>query len=153
MSENLLIITMNSRDSLLREIEIDEGIFGMRKDGILQAYLKDGTELDVALQMKMLDIYDDLTKKVKTPFIFEANPSVTVTKEARDNAISLEKQSPMGSCAVVVKTTAHLLIANFYYKFNKPTIPYKVFKDFDKAVEWSKTTDCYQPQRILKRTE
>jgi hypothetical protein len=116
-------------------------------------YLKDGTELNVELQMKMLEIYDELTGGVKSPFIFEANPSVTITKEARDNAISLEERSPMGSCAVVVNTTAHLLIANFYYKFNKPKVPYKVFKDFDKAIKWLETTSCYQPQSTLKSIE
>ena len=144
---------MTNRDYLLREIEIPEGVFGLRKDNILHVFLKDDTELNVELQWKMIHIYDDLTDKVKTPFIFEANPNVTVTKEARENAVKLEERSAMGSCAVVVKTTAHLLIANFYYKFNKPKIPYKVFKDFDKAIAWLKTTECYQPQMTLSKIE
>lgn len=90
---------------------------------------------------------------MKTPFIFEAGNDVSVTKEARENAIKLEERSPMGACAVIVSNTAYVLIANFYYKFNKPTIPYNVFKKFEKGIDWLKTTPCYDPQRILKSTE
>ncbi|CAG5080222.1 hypothetical protein CRYO30217_01224 [Parvicella tangerina] len=150
---NLLTTTMNERELLLREIETDDAIFGIRPDGILHVYMKDNLELDVPAQWRMMEVYDELTQGVKTPFIFEAGAGVIVTKEARDNAIKLEQRSPMGACAVIVSNTAYVLIANFYYKFNKPTIPYSVFKRFDKGIEWLKTTSCYQPQRILNNTE
>lgn len=143
---NLLITTMNSRHLLVREIETDDAIFGIREDGILHVYMKDDLELDIDAQWRMMKVYDELTGGIKTPFIFEAGNGVMVTKEARDNAIKLEQRSPMGSCAVIVSNTAYVLIANFYYKFNKPTIPYNVFKNFDQGIEWLKTTSCYNPE-------
>lgn len=144
---------MNSRDQLVREIESDDAVYGLRADGILHVYMKDNLELDVPAQWRMMEVYDELTGGDKTPFIFEAGVGVTVTKEARDNAIKLEQRSPIGACAVIVSNTAYVLIANFYYKFNKPSIPYNVFKKFDKGIEWLKTTECYQPQRTLNKTE
>lgn len=150
---NLNFVTMNDGDLIVRKVEIEEAYFLLRKDGIVCVKLKDDTELDIPLQWKLMEVYDELTDGIKSPFIFEAGIGCTVTKEARDNAIKLEERSPMGACAVIVTNTANLLIANFYYKFNKPNIPYKVFKKFDQGVEWLKTTSCYHPHRILNKIE
>lgn len=144
---------MNNRDLLVREIEIDEAVLGIREDGIVQVYLKDDMELDVDLQMRWLEIYHRLTGGVKSPFVFEAGMGTTVTREARDNAILIEDEAPMGATAVVVSSTAHMLIANFYMKFNKPKIPYKVFKDYKKAIDWLQIQECYQPQMTLNNME
>lgn len=144
---------MKEHELLVREIETDDVIVGLRRDGIVHVYFKDNFELDVPAQMRLLKVYDEICEGKKAPFIFEAGNDVTVTKEARENAISLEKRSPIGSCAVIVTNTAYVLIANFYYKFNKPTIPYNVLKRFDKGIEWLKTTPCYQSQSILSNIE
>lgn len=87
----------------------------------------------------MLDVYIELCGNKFHPFIFEADEYVTVTKEARDNALSLEEKSPVGLSAVIVKSLAHKLIADFYMKFNKPRRPYKVFKDFNEGINWLKS--------------
>lgn len=144
---------MKNRNLLIKEIETDDAIVGMRKDGILHVYFKDDFELDVAAQYRLLKVYKEIVGQQKIPFIFEAGSGVTVTKEARDNAIKLETEAPMGSCVVVANNSAYMLIANFYYKFNKPSIPYKVTKDFEKGIEWLRTTSCYQPQIILSNIE
>lgn len=144
---------MTNRELLIREIEIEEAILGIREDGIVQVYLKDNMELDVDLQMKWLKIYHELTRGIKQPFVFESGIGTTVTKEARDNAILIEDQAPMGGTAVVVSYTAQVLIANFYLKFNKPKIPYRVFNDYNAAIKWLKTLECYQPQSTLSKTE
>lgn len=144
---------MNNRDLLIREIEIEEAVLGIRADGIVQVFLKDHMELDVELQTRWFEIYEILTGGVKSPFIFQTGVGTTVTKEARENAVLMEEQTPLGATAVVVSSMAHVLIANFYLKFNKPKVPYKVFKDYDSAIKWLQTLDCYQPQSTLSRTE
>ncbi|MCB9187978.1 MAG: hypothetical protein H6599_01725 [Flavobacteriales bacterium] len=97
---------MNNRELLIREIETEDAIFGLRPDGIVHVFMKDDLELDVPAQWRMMEVYDELTQGNKTPFIFEAGVGVSVTKEARDNAIKLEHRSPMGACAVIVSNTA-----------------------------------------------
>lgn len=135
---------MNSRRLLVREIEIDEAVLGMREDGILQVFLKDNMELDAELQLRWIEIYHELTGGVKVPFIFQGGIGSTVTREARDKAIEFEDRIPRLASAVVVTNTAHALIANFFLKFNKPSVPYRVFKDFDKAIEWLKKVEAVQ---------
>lgn len=144
---------MNKRLEIIKSIELDEAILSLRNDGIIHVFFKDNTELDVVLQEKLLIYYEKLTGGIKTPFIFEAGANCNVTKEARENAVRLEKISPMSACTVIVDNTAYMLIANFYYKFNKPTIPYKVFKNREDGVKWLKSLDSYQPHKILNKIE
>ena len=71
--------------------------------------------------------------------MFFAAENVSLSKEARDNAVKIEDQSMLGATAVVVDTLAYKLIANFYLKFNKPKRPYKVFSKEEEAIKWLKT--------------
>jgi hypothetical protein len=40
------------------------------------------------------------------------------------------------SQAFVLKSLAHNIVANFYFKFNKPTCPVAIFYDTDEAMKW-----------------
>lgn len=108
----------------------------LKSNGIVYVYFKQGTEIDVEFQEKLLSAYNTITKGKLHPFIFHAEEEISVTKEARDNAIIIEERSPVAKSAVIVKNIAHKLIANFYIKFNKPKRPYKVFKDVQEAEQW-----------------
>lgn len=129
---------MNQEHRLIRKIITDDIIIGKRDDGIIHVYYKEHTELDVKLQLETLGYYIEMCGDKPHPFIFEADEYVTITKEARDNALSLEEQSPLAMSAIIVKNLAHKLIADFYLKFNKPRRPYKVFKDFQEGINWLK---------------
>lgn len=130
---------MLQRERIIKKVETAQYIVGIWDDGIVHVFYKEHTELDVKLQLEMLDVYIELCGNKFHPFIFEADEYVTVTKEARDNALSLEEKSPVGLSAVIVKSLAHKLIADFYMKFNKPRRPYKVFKDFNEGINWLKS--------------
>lgn len=132
---------MKEYQLLTKIIELDEAIIGMRNDGIVHVFFKAHTEIDIALQEKLIDAYNKITDKQKYPFIFEADDYCTITKEARDNAIHIEHRSPVDATAVIVQNTAYRLIANFYLKFNKPKRIYKVFKNFNEGIEWLKTSN------------
>ena len=88
----------------------------------------------------MKETYWKVTE-IKRPFIFSAGEFVSITKEARKNATKMEDQVPVSASAVLVINLAQKLIADFYYKFDKPKNPLKVFRDFDKGIEWLKKTD------------
>lgn len=127
---------MLQQERIIKKVETAQYIIGVRDDGIIHVFYKEHTELDVKLQLEMLDVYIELCENKPYPFIFEAEEYITVTKEARDNALSLEDKSPLAVSAILVKNLAHKLIADFYLKFNKPRRPYKVFKNFEEGVDW-----------------
>lgn len=127
---------MNQKERIIKKHETNDYIIGLRDDGIVHVLYKDGSELDVKMQLEMLEVYKQVCHNKLTPFIFEAEEYVTITKEARDNATSLEDESPLSMSAIIVKNLAHKLIADFYLKFNKPKRPYKVFKNFQEGIDW-----------------
>ena len=121
-----------------KEIDILEATMKLKEDGILYVYFKANIILDINLQERFLVCYHEITNGEPTPFLFESGEGVQVTKEARENAIRIEKESPCNAMAVVVSSLAYKLIANFYFQFHKPTIPYKVFSNSTDATLWLK---------------
>jgi hypothetical protein len=121
---------------IVKEIDLKEVRISLKSDGIVHVLLKANSVLDIELQMRMLDAYNVVTEKKLTPFIFEAEDGINVTKEARDNAILIEEISPCKAMAVVVDNIAYAMIGNFYLKFNKPKRPYKVFKNRKDGLDW-----------------
>lgn len=127
---------MSDSIKYIKEINTDKVFVALRDDGIGYLYFKDNTELNIELQLELLDLYNSLKDKELLPFLIEAGDGFTITKEARDNAVSLEEKSAIKASAVVVNNLAYKLIANFYLNFNKPKRPYKVFSKREDAVKW-----------------
>jgi hypothetical protein len=122
-----------------KTVELDKVVILSRKDGIIQVIFKEGIELDVDLQDRMLVVYLQLFGNTKRPFLFNAFNDVVITKEARDHSAELEKTYPGIASAVIADNLAYKIIANFYLKVNKPKTPYKVFNDVASAEIWLKT--------------
>jgi hypothetical protein len=127
---------MKEQERIVAKIENDFAIAGKRDDGIIHVYFKPHTEITVTVQEIMLVVYNELTGGRKMPFIFQAGEYCTINKEARENANKLEPLSPTKASVVYVNTLAHKLIAEFYYKFNKPVQPYKVVWEFSEGIRW-----------------
>ena len=127
---------MNQKERLVKIVEIEEAIIGLRDDGLMHVYYKPGTEITVPLQLKTYDIFHELTKGKRIPFMFEGAADCSINKEARENAIRMEDSAPARASAVVVNNTAQKLVADFYYKFNKPKQPFKVVKTFEEGIKW-----------------
>jgi hypothetical protein len=128
-----------STGDVINTIETSEVIVRLRRDGIIHATYKKDTVFDIALQLKMLEINNTITDGKRSYFIYDAEENVTITKEARDNAIKIEHLAPVKGSVVVANNLAYRIIANFYVKFNKPKTPFKVVDTFDKAVQWIKS--------------
>lgn len=123
---------------IITEIDLPEANISLRSNGIVYVFFKENCMLDIKLQLHLFEAYHQITGSKLTPFLFLADNGVSVTKEARDNAILLEESSPCGATAIVVTTLAYKLIANFYLQFNKPKRPYRVFNNQSEAIEWLK---------------
>jgi hypothetical protein len=119
-------------------IENDVAIVRSRKDGIVHVTFKEGTEIDAALQDRMIEIYLEICGGRKRPFLYTGIGDVTITKEGREHSKNLEDVFPAAATAVIADSIAYKLIANFYLKVNKPKTPYKVFKDIPSAESWLK---------------
>jgi hypothetical protein len=130
---------LSSEPLIIKHIDDPDFTVTLRSDGIVYVFFKDGMEITVPVQGRLLVAYHEVTGGILHPFIFETGVDTSINKEARDNAVLMEDRSPVGRSAVVANNTAHLLIANFYLKFNKPKNPYKVFKSRDEAIKWLKS--------------
>lgn len=89
----------------------------------------------------MADVFRTITGNKKTGFIFEAGDNLLIRKEARDNAVKIEAETPVKATAVVANNLAYRLIANFYVKVQKPMGVYKVVSSKEEAVKWLKSLE------------
>lgn len=123
----------------INEIDLPEVNIQRKSNDIIYVLFKDNCTLHIDLQMRLLEQYNKIAENKLMPFIFMAAENVSITKEARDNAVKIEDISMIGSSAVIVTSLPYKLIANFYLRFNKPKRPFKVFSDEEQAVKWLKT--------------
>lgn len=119
-------------------MDLPEVIIRLREDSIVHVTFKEGITIDVPMQMRLLDSYNEICAGKKLPFLFEAMNHVTIIKEAKENAIKIEHLSPICASAVFVTSLAYRLIAEFYIKIHKPKNPFKIFKTREAAIEWLK---------------
>lgn len=118
--------------------QIDEVKLIERNDDIVHIHFKEGTEITVELQGRLFDFYNDICGDDEKPFLFTADDNVTITKEARENAIIMQDLFPGSASAVMVTSLAQKIIANFFIFVSKPKIPYQVFSKEEEAVDWLK---------------
>lgn len=123
---------------IIKEIKLPEATLSKREDGIIHVCYHDNTVLDVELQLRMADAFNEIADHKKSLFIFDAGDNVIVTKEARNNAIKLEDSTPILASAVIARNLAYRMIANFFLKVQKPKGKYKVVANLEEAVTWLK---------------
>jgi hypothetical protein len=132
---------MQEQELLVKVIEMEEAIIGIRKDGLGHVYMRSGTDLTVNLQWRMLENYRKITEGKDYKFIFEAGEQVVITNEARANAKNIQAVSPVQAIAAIVNNLGYRLIAEFYYKINKPQKPFKAVCNIEEAVKWLKALE------------
>ena len=127
---------MTAAITIIREIDHEKLIVRLMEEKFVHVILKPNTEVTVELQGEMLEMYLEITGGKKMPFLFEGGEFVSITKEARENAIRMEDDTPTTASAILVRNLGQKIIADFYYKINKPKQPYKVFWSKEKALLW-----------------
>jgi len=121
--------------NFIKQSETKEVVVSLRHDGILHVYIKPGAEINVDAHNRMNEAINELTDSPR-PFVFESGEFSSVTKEARTKAKSEEATSMATATAIVVVNLGQRILADYYYKINKPTIPIKIFKNLDQATKW-----------------
>ena len=121
---------------IIKQIKHPEATLSLREDGIVHVFYHDNIVLDVPLQLRMAEAFNQIAETKSTYFIFEAGENVHVTKEARDNALKLEDSTPIMASAVIAHNLAYRLIANFFLKVQRPKGKYKVVANMEEALKW-----------------
>lgn len=129
-------LVAEKKSIVVRSIRLEEALIELIDDDYVQVMFFDNIVLDLDLQLRLLESYIAICEGKKYPFLFAAMENVTITKEARDNAIKLEDKAPATKTAVIANSLPYRMIANFYLKFNKPKNPFKVFSNKEDAIKW-----------------
>lgn len=122
----------------LNSIETTIAIITINNEGIGHQHFKDNVTMDIPEQIENLQAIQKLCNGKPTPFVATAGKNVIITKDARDNALSIEDQSPINASAIVVQNLAYRILAEFFIKVQKPKNPYKIFTNKEEAFEWCK---------------
>lgn len=108
------------------------------RNGIVHVVYQDGADIGMEIKREMHKAFLELTGGLKMPFLYTNRGSFWISKDAREYARKIEPQQPFRAVAYVAPNLAIRLMADFYGKFYKPEVPYKVFGKEDDAVEWLK---------------
>ncbi|MFT5777347.1 MAG: hypothetical protein ACI837_000279 [Crocinitomicaceae bacterium] len=131
-----------SNMQITQEIQLPEVKISLREDQIVHVYINPHTHITIELQTRLIDAYWSLVNDEHV-FIFEGGEFVSISKEARENARLIEDKSPVSASAIVAHNLGQKILADYYYRFNKPKTPLKVFRSFDDGINWLKTLDEY----------
>lgn len=107
--------------------------------GIVNVLYLDHADITPEIKHEMHLIFIEITLGKKHPFLYQSEGSLWYTKAARDYAYEIEPKQPFLAVAMFAPTLGYRLIAEFYGRFYKPAVPYKVFKEKPDAIEWLKS--------------
>ncbi len=108
------------------------------RNGVIYVEYVDGADVGRELKVEMHHAYLKITGGAKMPFLFTNKGAYWITKDARDYARKIEPKQPFKAIAYWAPTLGIRLMAEFYGKFYKPEIPYKVFGTEEEALAWLK---------------
>lgn len=106
------------------------------RNGIVYVAYNDGAEVGLEMKREMHTSFLKITGGTKMPFLFTNKGAYWITKDAREFARKIEPKQPFTAVAYWAPTLGIRLMAEFYGKFYKPEVPYKVFGTEAEALEW-----------------
>ena len=126
---------MIQNTEIVKAISCDFLEVNLRADGIVHVHIKANTLIEIRHQEEMYKMYWSVTD-IHRPFIFSGEEFVSITAEARSNAIKMESKVPVSGTVLHVRNLGQKILADYYYKFNKPLGPLMVTRDFEKGIAW-----------------
>lgn len=123
-------------EDIIREIKTSTTRMRLLKNGIIHYTYLPKAQIDVAEHMENYHALVELARDKSYPLIIDASELINVTAEARAKVRELEPVTPTLAKAFVTKSLGHKLLISFFFKVNKPTIPNRIFSNYEEAVEW-----------------
>ena len=116
---------------------IKEKFVSFLKDGIVFIKLNQGVILTKKDIEDAIDAINFLGKGQKIPVISIAGDDSSADHSARIHSAKKESNRFTACDALVIKSFAQRLIADFYIRVNKPVVPTKVFRSVEDAILWA----------------
>ena len=105
-------------------------------NGVVIVAFNDGAEIGIEIKRELHEVYLRITGGRKMPFLFTSGDTLWISKDAHEFERKIEQAQPQSAVAFVATSLVARLLADFYLKFYKPGIPYRVFTVKDDAEEW-----------------
>jgi hypothetical protein len=120
-----------------KKIQTRTSIISLSSDSIIKILFIKNSVISPETLMENQRAYTAMADGKQYPFLFDVEDNVEFTPEAREFARTLSPTNIL-AVGVIVRNFAYRLIAEFYYRIHKPSIPYKVFSSPEEAIDWLK---------------
>jgi hypothetical protein len=125
-------------EDIAKAISLPSMFIALCKQGIIHIKYLEGQTIDIKEKIEEKRALKEIAGGIKYPILISFENYVTITKEAKEYSVLIEPEQPFLAVAILVENLAYQLMADFYFKFYKPKVAYKVFKSEEKAIEWLK---------------
>lgn len=123
----------------MKTTDLKKSIVSLTDEGIMHVHIKAGNEIELDDAVLIVETIGKLGGEKKYPVFIDCEEFASVDKEARVFSASPESNIYTLADAIAYDSLAHKLIGNFYIKYNKPSVPTKIFPTKKEAMEWLKT--------------
>jgi len=123
----------------MKKINLEKSVVELTDDGIMNIHIKEDQDIELNDAVLIVDAMGKLGEQKKYPVLIDAGEFSSVDKEARIFSASIESNIYTLADAIAYCNLAQQLMAQFYLKYNKPSIPTKVFADKEEAIVWLKS--------------
>lgn len=108
-------------------------------DGIMHICFKKDSIVELEHIEEIIEVRRGLQQGERTLTLVDTGKLWRVEKDARQKAASSNMINQNIALAIIAKTLANRLIANFYMKVDKPNVPTKMFNNYEEAKAWLKS--------------
>ncbi len=131
-------------------IEHDAARFYRTEENVVVA---EYIEENLILELEDAKVYQSCVKQLcnydKNPVLLIPSRGFQPTADTRDFAALPENMAYVTACAIVVRNLAIRMIVNFFNRFYKPAIPFKLFPTESEAYNW--LLENYPAQSIREK--
>ena len=120
------------------KIELAHSEIFLREDGIVEIIIRESSFIGVEECEQIVNAYEQILDDRKYPLLHIIEDFVSIDKDARDYSSSDEGLKFSKVEAFVINSLGHKILANFYMKVNKPSVPTKFFRTKEEAEDWLK---------------
>lgn len=125
--------------TVLKKGETQSAYIEVCSDSIVRVLFKREVEIGARELKNLFDLYNSLTEGKNFAYIYHAEDgTANLNGEAKKFAKLNPNYFHKFCVAVVVKSLAQRIMANFYLKTVKSTTPYQVFNTMADAEKWCK---------------
>ncbi len=123
-----------------KEIELEKAFLYLVGDNLTILKFKDNVSFKLEDAVEVNEItFNWIKGKSFTTLVDATNIRSDISEEAKDFFSNDKKITDLQKAQALVLNSLHnRIIATFYMKFQKPSMPVKIFSDIDKALDWLK---------------